>query len=111
VSRWIEWHRAYDDPDSPLSRRLAVVQRTIAETLDTAAPGAIRVISMCAGEGRDLLGVVPHHPRGRDVTGRLVELDPALAEVARRAAPTRRRSGATTRRTRRRTTARYRPTS
>jgi hypothetical protein len=34
---------------------------------------------MCAGDGRDLLGVLPGHPRGRDVRARLVELDPELA--------------------------------
>jgi hypothetical protein len=87
VSRWTEWHRAYDDPDSPLSRRLAIVQRAVAGALGSAPPGPVRVVSMCAGEGRDLLGVLPHHPRRGDVTGRLVELDPELAETARRAAP------------------------
>ena len=45
-------------------------------------PGPIRVISMCAGEGRDLLGVLGDHPRRADVTGRLVELDPELAATA-----------------------------
>ena len=58
VSRWQDWHRAYDDPDSPLARRLAIVQQCIADALDAAPPGPVRVISMCAGEGRDLLGVL-----------------------------------------------------
>jgi hypothetical protein len=30
---------------------------------------------MCAGQGRDLLEVLPDHPRRHDVTARLVELD------------------------------------
>jgi hypothetical protein len=34
---------------------------------------------MCAGDGRDLLGVLPGHSRRRDVHARLVELDPELA--------------------------------
>jgi hypothetical protein len=51
------------------------------------APGRIRVISMCAGEGRDLLGVLTDHPRSRDVEGRLVELEPELAATASTAAP------------------------
>jgi len=89
VSRWQDWHRAYDDADSPLVRRLAIVQHCIADALDAAPPGPIRVISMCAGEGRDLLGVLSDHPRSADVTGRLVELDPALAQRARAAAPAR----------------------
>ena len=77
----------YDEPDSRLARRLAIVQHPIAVALDAAPPGPVRVISMCAGEGRDLLGVLPDHPRGGDVTGRLVELDPELARRARAAAP------------------------
>ena len=84
---WHEWHRAYDASDSPLARRLVIVQQGIRETLDTAPAGPIQVISMCAGEGRDLLGVLADHPRARDVRGRLVELDPELAAVARANAP------------------------
>lgn len=33
---------------------------------------------MCAGDGRDLLGVLPQHPRRADVCARLVELDTSL---------------------------------
>jgi hypothetical protein len=84
---WHEWHRAYDHEGSPLARRLAVVQQCIAAALDAAPPGPIRIVSMCAGEGRDLLGVLEHHPRRTDVRGRLVELDPALASTARSRAP------------------------
>ncbi|WJK41500.1 SAM-dependent methyltransferase [Solwaraspora sp. WMMA2056] len=54
---WSAWHEAYADPDSALSRRLAVVQARIRETLDAAPPGPVRVVSMCASEGRDVLGV------------------------------------------------------
>jgi hypothetical protein len=46
----------------------------------------VRAISVCAGEGRDLLGVLPTHPRGADVRARLVELDERNAAVARSAA-------------------------
>jgi SAM-dependent methyltransferase len=83
---WLGWHEAYANPASLLSRRLAVVQQRIREVLDAAAPGEIRVVSMCAGEGRDLLGVLDGHPRRADVRGRLVELDPQLADRARRRA-------------------------
>ena len=38
---------------------------------------------MCAGDGRDLLGVLPDHPRREDVAARLVELDPDLVSEAR----------------------------
>jgi hypothetical protein len=83
---WHAWHDAYDDPGSSLARRLAVVRARIADTLDTAPPGPLRAVSMCAGQGRDLIPVLASHPRGPDVTARLVELDPALAATARRSA-------------------------
>jgi hypothetical protein len=84
---WQEWHRAYDQADNPLTRRLAIVQQCIEAVLDAAAPGPVHVVSMCAGEGRDLLGVLARHPRRNDVRGRLVELDPGLAATAREHAP------------------------
>ncbi len=83
---WQAWHRPYDDPDSPLSRRLHVVQELVRAVLDQAAPGSITAISICAGEGRDLLGVLADHPRSADVAARLVELDPRNAEAARETA-------------------------
>jgi hypothetical protein len=84
---WHEWHNAYDHAGSPLARRLAVVQQCIADALDAAPAGRIQVVSMCAGEARDLLGVLEGHPRRSDVRGRLVELDPHLAATARSRAP------------------------
>ena len=83
---WRAWHDAYDDPGSSLARRLAVVQARIAAALDAAPPGPLRAISVCAGQGRDLIPVLASHPRGHDVTARLVELDPELAAAAGRAA-------------------------
>src|SRR2546430_11497645 len=84
---WRAWHDAYDDPGSSLAQRLVVVvQARIAAALDAAPPGPLRAVSMCAGQGRDLLPVLASHARGRDVTARLVELDPGLAATARRAA-------------------------
>jgi hypothetical protein len=82
VSEWVAWHKGYEE-GSPLAQRLGVVQGLIRRALDGAAPGAIRVISMCAGDGRDLLGVLSDHGRGSDVRARLVELDPELSGRAR----------------------------
>jgi hypothetical protein len=87
VSDWTSWHAQYEDPASPLSQRLAAVQQQIALALDRAAPGPLRLLSLCAGQGQDVLPVLATHPRGRDVRGRLVELDPGLAAAARAAAP------------------------
>ncbi|RVX47590.1 putative methyltransferase [Nonomuraea polychroma] len=83
---WQEWHDEYDRPESRLSQRLRVVQSRIRQALDAAAPGPVRVISICAGQGRDLLPVLAEHPRRGDVRARLVELDPGNTEAARSAA-------------------------
>lgn len=79
---WVEWHRPYDDPSSALSRRLAAVQSRIVGALDRCPPGPITVISMCAGQGRDLIGALRSHPRAADVAARLVEADPHNAATA-----------------------------
>jgi hypothetical protein len=84
---WRDWHGAYADPASPLSRRLEIVQRSIRRALDAAPPGPIRAVSVCAGQGTDLLGVLAGHPRGADVRARLVELDAFNADAARAVAP------------------------
>lgn len=83
---WYEWHSPYDDPESGLSRRLGWVQERIGIALDEAPPGPVRAISLCAGQGRDLIGALADHPRRDDVTARLVELDPRNITVARRLA-------------------------
>jgi len=82
---WHAWHTAYDDSTSALSRRLRIVQAAIACWLD-ARPGDLRAISACAGEGRDLLGVLAARPDAGRVRARLVERDPRNVAAARRAA-------------------------
>jgi hypothetical protein len=76
------WHDEYDDPNSPLAERLRIVQRRLGELLTAARPGPIRLISMCAGQGRDVLGVLPNHERRSDVSGALIELDPVNVRTA-----------------------------
>ena len=83
---WAAWHEAYDNPDTALAHRLRAVQARITEALDQAQPGPVHAISICAGQGRDLIGVLREHPRRRDVTARLVELDPRNAAAARQRA-------------------------
>jgi hypothetical protein len=85
---WVDWHRGYDNPDSPLGWRLATVQRRIAEAFDAAPAGPVTVASLCAGDGRDLLGVLAVHPRADDVTALLVEQNETLAGRARARART-----------------------
>jgi putative methyltransferase len=77
------WHDEYDDPDSALARRLGVVRQRLGEALEAAPPGPVRVVSMCAGQGRDVLGVLPHHPRREEIRALLVELNHDNVEIAR----------------------------
>jgi len=83
---WIAWHAAYDDPASSLSARLRCVRSHLSDALDQAPPGPVRLVSLCAGQGHDVIGVLPGHPRREDVRALLVESDARNAGLARRAA-------------------------
>jgi hypothetical protein len=83
---WEAWHAAYDDPSSLLSARLRQVSQWLSEAIDRAPAGPVRLVSLCAGQGRDVIGVLPGHPRRDDVRAVLVEANPDLAETARGAA-------------------------
>jgi Putative methyltransferase len=83
---WLAWHADYDDPNSRLSERLAAVQRRITEALDQSPPGPIQVLSICAGQGRDIIDVLASHARRREVAALLVESDGRNVEEARRRA-------------------------
>jgi hypothetical protein len=82
-SHWVRWHRHYDDPSSPLSVRLRIVQAMVADVLSAAPDGPIRIVSVCAGQGRDVIDVLATHPRGVDASAILVELEPVLVAFAR----------------------------
>jgi hypothetical protein len=83
VKDWTAWHSAYDDPSSSLARRLAVVRKRVAQALERARDRTrLRVVSLCAGDGRDLLPVLADAPSLiADVV--LVERHPVLAAAAR----------------------------
>lgn len=83
---WQAWHDEYDSPESWPAQRLRVVQQQIRVVLDGDRPSPLRVVSLCAGQGRDLLEVLADHPRRDDVRARLVELDPHNAAIARETA-------------------------
>jgi hypothetical protein len=83
---WKRWHDKYDEPGSLFARRLMTVRDRIRHALDEAPAGPLRAVSLCAGQGRDLIPVLGEHPRGRDVHARLVELDPGNADLARQLA-------------------------
>lgn len=83
---WYAWHEAYDDLLSPQTLRLAAVQDAITAFLDAAPAGPLRVLSLAAGQSRDLLPLLIRHPRGRDVRACLVERDERNGEFAEGAA-------------------------
>jgi len=62
------------------------VQAEIRSAVDRLPAGRWRAVSLCAGDGRDLLGMLAGSPRRAEVSARLVELDPQLAGAARTAA-------------------------
>jgi hypothetical protein len=84
---WTEWHELYELSPS-LTARLMLVRAHITRHLDTAPAGPIRILSVCAGDGRDLIAALSDHPRAGDVRARLVELDAGLAGRGREMADT-----------------------
>ena len=83
---YLAWHDDYERPGSSLHRRLQVVVRMTRRAMDELPAGPIRVVSLCAGQGADILGAAEGHPRAGDLRGRLVELERDNVERARRRA-------------------------
>jgi hypothetical protein len=83
---WVRWHQEYEDVGSSLARRRRVVQRNLRTALSEVAAdrdGEMRLISICAGDGGDVLPVLAGRPFIRAL---LVELDRQLSDRARRTA-------------------------
>lgn len=78
---WVAWHGRYAS-EASFQRRLALVQGHISAELTRAAGAELRVIDLCAGDGRALLGVLAAHSTPH-VTARLVERDARLVRSAR----------------------------
>jgi hypothetical protein len=89
IRDYVRWHDEYDDPTSSLPWRLGVVRDWISDYLDR-HPGDVRIVSACAGDGRDVIGVVGERPDSARVQASLVELHP---EIAARAAASARAAG------------------
>jgi hypothetical protein len=79
---YLKWHDAYDDPNSDLSWRLRQAQTYISQALDH-LPGPLTVLSLCAGDGRDVLHVLADRDDTSRVHTTLIELHPVLAQRAR----------------------------
>jgi hypothetical protein len=82
---WFAWHEPYADPASSLSRRLRTVQHHITDWLDSRPGGELYVLSLCAGQGQDIVGVLAARPDTARVRVDLVEADPRNAASARAA--------------------------
>ena len=110
---YLKWHEAYDDPSSDLSWRLRQVQAYIRSALDQ-MDGHGTVLSLCAGDGRDVLQVLAERDDSARIQTTLLELHPVLAQRA-RSSPSRQAwrtspCAPSTRETPRRTRARFRQT-
>ncbi|HEY3834459.1 MAG TPA: class I SAM-dependent methyltransferase family protein [Acidimicrobiia bacterium] len=85
-SHWVNWHRLYEIDGSPLNLRLEIVQRHVRDELERRGHTGTRIVSLCAGQGRDVIGALAGSPAAGVVHARLVELDPQLVADARAAA-------------------------
>ena len=83
---WHEWHRHYFEQDSPLRRRLAVVQAQLRKALPTTLDGPLQIVSLCAGQGLDVIETLAAYPHAQHVKARLVELDERNVAAARQRA-------------------------
>ena len=71
---WSDWYKDYESFPS-LQARLQLVQAQIVATLNECPPGEIKITSLCAGDGRDVIGALQNHPRRNDVSARLLDDD------------------------------------
>jgi hypothetical protein len=79
---WYRWHDSYDELGSSMTAVLADTQELVAQSLDAAALGTVRILSMAAGQSRELIPVLVTHPRGMDVSAVLVEFDDRNTDFA-----------------------------
>ncbi|WP_019870324.1 methyltransferase domain-containing protein [Salinispora oceanensis] len=79
---WYHWHHPYTDPKSALARRLRLVQQHIAAWLDEQPDQPRSVVSMCAGQGHDLLGTLASRFDADRVRATLLEYDPRNVAAA-----------------------------
>jgi hypothetical protein len=74
---WIRFHDLYETLP-PLQARLKLVQAQIERAIEEAPSGPVRVLSLCAGDGRDLLGALIDHARAADVAAALIDSNAEL---------------------------------
>jgi hypothetical protein len=85
-THWQAWHESYADEASPLSRRLRLVQQHIASWLEQRSDERLTAVSVCAGQGQYLIGVLASRSDAQRVHATLLENDAGNVAVARAAA-------------------------
>lgn len=82
---WFAWHENYKR-NRGLQARLGVICEHLGTSLRSAPPGHIQLVSICSGDGRDLMISLIEHPRSQDVRARLVDSERRLVEAGQHAA-------------------------
>lgn len=85
-THWQAWHAPYADENSELSRRLRIVRQHIAAWLDQRPGEELAVVSACAGQGHDLIGLLATRPDADRVRATLIEYDAGNVAAAQAAA-------------------------
>jgi hypothetical protein len=74
---WYKWHEAYDSSPT-LQARLRLARTHITQALEAVPYFKIQLVSVCAGDGRDVIGALINNPRRFQISASLVEINPAL---------------------------------
>jgi len=81
---WVKWHQLYETEPSRMFR-LKLVEQHLSDCINDIPAGAFKAVSICAGDGRDIIGALSGHSRRKDAWVRLVETDQNLVEAGREA--------------------------
>ncbi len=79
-SHWESWHDPYRDKDSYLSHRLETVKRRLKESIGQFEV-PVKVLSLCAGQGHDVIQTLRENPSLNISKALLVELDPKNVSI------------------------------
>ena len=82
---WKGWHAIYDRPSGANSRLLAV-QNAVSECLTLLPAGPVKLLSIFAGDGRDIIPVVAESVRRNEVNCQFIEINEALVRAGRQRA-------------------------
>lgn len=81
---WQSWHENYRN-SLPLRARLEEVSQQVTDAINAIESPRVHVLSLCSGDGRDLLKVLLSGNTNKAVDATLIELDPILVEQGREA--------------------------